>query len=61
MTKEEILRLQPPVAELLGREVIDVDTENGAATLRFLARPDFANRHGTVQGGTSAEGISPGA
>ncbi|HMN44028.1 MAG TPA: PaaI family thioesterase [Povalibacter sp.] len=54
MTKNEILRFQPPVAELLGREVIDVDTENGAATLHFLARPDFANRHGTVQGGLIA-------
>ncbi len=54
MTKDEILRVQPPVAQLLGREVIDVDTVNGGATLGFTAKPEFANRHGTVQGGLIA-------
>lgn len=40
----------PPAAQLLGREVVRVD-EDGVAHLRFFARPEFANRHGTVQGG----------
>ena len=40
----------PPAALLLGREVLRID-ENGTAHLRFFARPEFANRHGTVQGG----------
>ena len=54
MTKDEILKFQPPVAELLGREVLSVDTDNGGATIGFTARPEFANRHGTVQGGLLA-------
>jgi uncharacterized protein (TIGR00369 family) len=54
MTRDEILLAQPPVAQLLGREVIDIDSVNGAATLAFTARPEFANRHGTVQGGLIA-------
>jgi uncharacterized protein (TIGR00369 family) len=54
MTRDEILLAQPPVAQLLGREVIDIDSVNGAATLAFIARPEFANRHGTVQGGLIA-------
>jgi uncharacterized protein (TIGR00369 family) len=40
----------PPAAQLLGREVLRID-EDGVAHLRFFARPEFANRHGTVQGG----------
>lgn len=54
MTKDEILHFQPPVAQLLGREVLSVDTESGGARLGFTARPDFTNRHGTVQGGLLA-------
>ncbi len=54
MTKDEILQFQPPVAGLLGREVLSVDTGNGIARLGFTARPDFVNRHGTVQGGLLA-------
>ncbi len=41
--------IMPPVAKLLGRELMS--REAGQAKLRFVARPDFANRHGTVQGG----------
>jgi uncharacterized protein (TIGR00369 family) len=41
----------PPAAQLLSREVVSVDAENGEVTLRFVAKPEFANRHGTVQGG----------
>jgi uncharacterized protein (TIGR00369 family) len=44
----------PPAAALLGREVISVDAGLGEVRLRFLADPQFANRHGTVQGGMLA-------
>ena len=54
MTKEELLNSEPPVAQLLGREIVSVDNVHGGATLRFMTRPDFCNRHGTVQGGLQA-------
>jgi uncharacterized protein (TIGR00369 family) len=44
----------PPAARLLGREIIAVDPQTGEVTLRFTAREEFANRHGTVQGGMLA-------
>ena len=47
------LRQLPPAAQLLGREVVRID-EDGTAHLRFFARPEFANRHGTVQGGLAS-------
>ena len=40
----------PPVARLLGREIIRTDAD-GTIHVKFLARPEFANRHGSVQGG----------
>ena len=40
-----------PGAATLGREWVTFDPATGSATLRFLAKPEFANRHGTVQGG----------
>jgi uncharacterized protein (TIGR00369 family) len=43
-----------PAAVLLGREIVSVDTESGEVRLRFLADRQFANRHGTVQGGMLA-------
>jgi uncharacterized protein (TIGR00369 family) len=39
-----------PVAKLLGREVLAIDAD-GTLHLRFRAQPEFANRHGSVQGG----------
>lgn len=39
----------PPGAQLLGREWLGFDGET--ASIRFLAQPSFANRHGTIQGG----------
>lgn len=54
MNRDDILRFEPPVARLLGREIIEVDTLNGGATIRFTAQPEFSNRHGTVQGGLLA-------
>jgi uncharacterized protein (TIGR00369 family) len=44
----------PPAAVLLGREIISVDAQSGEVKLRFTAREEFANRHGTVQGGMLA-------
>ncbi|HXC55618.1 MAG TPA: PaaI family thioesterase [Rhizomicrobium sp.] len=49
MTNPHLSQL-PPAAKLLGREVLRID-EDGTAHLRFFAPPEFANRHGTVQGG----------
>lgn len=40
-----------PAAALLGREVVEVDPAAGFVRIRYAARPDFANRHGGVQGG----------
>jgi uncharacterized protein (TIGR00369 family) len=40
-----------PGAATLGREWVRFDPASGSATLRFLAKSEFANRHGTVQGG----------
>jgi len=43
-----------PIADLLGRRQLYFDAESGKAALAFLAKPEFANRHGTVQGGMLA-------
>ena len=40
-----------PGAAKQGREWVKFDAAAGAATLRFHMKPEFANRHGTVQGG----------
>ena len=44
----------PPAAVLLGRRVVGPDPGDGAIVVDFLAAPEFANRHGTVQGGLLA-------
>jgi len=44
----------PPAAILLGRRLLGFDAERGEASLEFIARPEFANRHGSVQGGILA-------
>ena len=49
MTNSHLQQL-PPAAQLLGREVLRID-DDGTAHLRFFARPEFANRHGSVLGG----------
>lgn len=54
MTKDEILRFEPPAAKLLGREVLEIDEIAGGAVIRYSAQPEFLNRHGTVQGGMLA-------
>jgi uncharacterized protein (TIGR00369 family) len=48
------LKEVPPAAHLLGREIISVDPQSGEVRLRFTAKQEFANRHGTVQGGMLA-------
>jgi len=44
----------PPAADMLGRRLLRFDSESGMASLEFLAKPEFANRHGSVQGGLLA-------
>src|SRR3954469_644380 len=44
----------PPAAQLLGREIVSVDPHSGEVKLRFTAKREFTNRHGTVQGGMLA-------
>src|SRR3979490_948949 len=48
------LKEMPPAAYLLGREIVSVDPLSGEVKLRFTGREEFANRHGTVQGGMLA-------
>jgi len=46
--------INPPAAILLGRVIEAIDPMDGSVSLSFYARPEFANRHGTVQGGIAA-------
>jgi uncharacterized protein (TIGR00369 family) len=48
------LKEVPPAAHLLGREIVSIDPVSGEVKLRFVAKQEFANRHGTVQGGMLA-------
>ena len=52
VTKEDLAELTP-VARLLGRDIERFDPD-GTIHVRFTARPEFANRHGSVQGGLVA-------
>lgn len=45
------VRQVPPGAQLLGREWLGFDQQSRSAALCYYAKPEFANRHGTVQGG----------
>ena len=47
----EHLALTPPAATMLGRQIVRVDADTGVVELAFFAKPEFANRHGSVQGG----------
>lgn len=44
----------PPVAQLLGWKLIAVDPQAGTIDVEFLARADFTNPSGFVQGGMVA-------
>ena len=45
---------RPPASVLLGRELVSINSETGQVYLTYKAKPEFANRHGTVQGGLLA-------
>jgi uncharacterized protein (TIGR00369 family) len=47
-------RPQPPVAALLGFELLEADPDAGTIRIRFQTRPEFANPIGNVQGGILA-------
>lgn len=51
VTHSQQLDKMPPGATLVGRKVLEVDSGTGVVRLAFVARPEFANRHGTVSGG----------
>lgn len=40
-----------PAGEHLGRKVVSADPDSGEFSITYVARPEFANRHGTVAGG----------
>lgn len=44
-------RQPPPAAQLLGFKLREVDPERGTIRVEFLAKPEFANPTGDVQGG----------
>ena len=44
----------PPVADLLGWQLDEVDPAAGTITVTFEARPEFANPMGNIQGGILA-------
>jgi uncharacterized protein (TIGR00369 family) len=48
------LAFTPPAPTLLGRKIEAIDPADGSVSLSFFARPEFANRHGGVQGGFEA-------
>ena len=41
----------PPAAALLGFELLAIDETQGTIRTRFMARPEFANPIGAIQGG----------
>lgn len=58
MTDEELLvRMRtrvPPTAQLLGQELLALDSRAGTVRMRFMGRPEFCNPMGHVQGGILA-------
>lgn len=47
----DAISTRPPGAQLLGREWLGYDETRQRGVAQFNARPDFTNRHGTIQGG----------
>lgn len=41
----------PPCATLLSLDILEVDRENGSVKIAFMAKPEFCNASGNVQGG----------
>ncbi|WP_448586137.1 PaaI family thioesterase [Thermaurantiacus sp.] len=58
MTDAELLERMrtriPPTAQLLGQELLALDSAAGTVRMRFEARPEFCNPMGHVQGGILA-------
>lgn len=55
-TKErimEVLARRPlsPASQMLGFEVLDIDPKKGTSRIGYLAKPDFCNPLGVIQGG----------
>lgn len=41
----------PPTAQLLGQELLELDSAAGTVRMRFQGKPEFCNPMGNVQGG----------
>jgi uncharacterized protein (TIGR00369 family) len=41
----------PPCATLLGLDILETDRDNGRVKIAFMAKPEFCNATGNVQGG----------
>jgi uncharacterized protein (TIGR00369 family) len=41
----------PPCANLLGLDILETDRETGRVKIAFMAKPQFCNASGNVQGG----------
>lgn len=41
----------PPCATLLSLDILEADRENGRVTIAFMAKPEFCNASGNIQGG----------
>lgn len=41
----------PPCATLLGLNILEADRDSGRVKIAFVAKPDFCNASGNVQGG----------
>ncbi|MBC7506423.1 MAG: PaaI family thioesterase [Sandarakinorhabdus sp.] len=48
---ERMTRFVPPTADLLGQELLEVDSAAGRVRMRFQPRPECCNPMGNVQGG----------
>ncbi len=55
MTDDELMarmnRHRPPTGVLLGSEILEIDSQAGRVRMSFVAKPEFCNPGGSVQGG----------
>jgi uncharacterized protein (TIGR00369 family) len=49
--RDQMNKYGPPTAELLGMRILDVDQDIGFIRLEAIAKPEFCNPMGSVQGG----------
>ncbi|MEI6485648.1 MAG: PaaI family thioesterase [Sphingomonadales bacterium] len=49
--KARMNRFAPPTAEILGQEILEIDSEAGRVKMKFLPVPACRNPMGNVQGG----------